>query len=80
MSDYKYRICRGCGLKWNVSCNIRSEKKYVCPHCTRKNQVHILTAETAASEELAAVCRMWSTGTDDGRPGYQIMKHNKYTI
>ena len=30
---YRYRICVGCGQRWNVSAVGKSEKKYICPKC-----------------------------------------------
>jgi hypothetical protein len=36
VSGHKYRICRGCGLDWNVSKNDESGRAYYCPKCERK--------------------------------------------
>lgn len=38
MMIYKYRICRDCGQKWNVSRIEPGEKVYVCPPCERKRR------------------------------------------
>jgi len=48
------RICHKCGLDWNVSVLAKSERKYICPKCERKQK----------KEE-----RAWhiSTGTDSNR-------------
>ena len=34
---YKYRICRKCGLDWNVSIT-QNEWKYICPWCENKQK------------------------------------------
>ena len=38
MMIYKYRICRDCGQKWNVSRIEPGEKVYVCPLCEWKRR------------------------------------------
>lgn len=32
--SYTYRVCRRCGKTVNVSCQMRHEKRYICPRCT----------------------------------------------
>lgn len=34
----KYRICRKCGLQWNVSAIDPGDKIYICPRCERKRE------------------------------------------
>lgn len=34
----KYRICRVCGLLWNVSAIDPGDKIYICPRCERKRE------------------------------------------
>nr|DAP32667.1 MAG TPA: DNA-directed RNA polymerase [Caudoviricetes sp.] len=38
MTHYKYRICKKCSTKWNVSIFAKNSKDYICPICERKNQ------------------------------------------
>ena len=38
MNEYRYRTCRRCGKKWNVSVKAENVKKYICPVCHRKNK------------------------------------------
>lgn len=35
---HKYRICRDCGLDWNVSKNDESGKAYYCPKCRKRRK------------------------------------------
>lgn len=35
MMIYKYRICRDCGQKWNVSRIDPGDKVYICPPCDK---------------------------------------------
>ena len=33
-----HRVCRICGLDWNVSAIDKPGKKYICPHCEWRRQ------------------------------------------
>ena len=33
MTGPVYRVCRKCGKTVNVSCQMRHEKRYICPRC-----------------------------------------------
>ena len=33
MTGPVYRVCRICGKIVNVSCQMRHEKRYICPRC-----------------------------------------------
>lgn len=35
-NNYRYRICKKCGKKWNVSVQRQSVKDYICPICEKK--------------------------------------------
>ncbi|MBQ3970022.1 MAG: hypothetical protein II685_06035 [Clostridia bacterium] len=35
---HKYRICRDCGLDWNVSKNDESGRVYYCPKCRKRRK------------------------------------------
>lgn len=34
----RYRICRNCGEKWNVSTGAKNVKKYICPFVRIKKE------------------------------------------
>ena len=36
MTGSVYRLCRKCGLQWNVSALAPGEKIYLCPYCERR--------------------------------------------
>ena len=39
MKDKKYFKCTICGKLWNISVQTeKSEKDYICPHCTQKKR------------------------------------------
>lgn len=33
---YKYRVCKKCSNKWNISVLTKSTKCYICPCCNKK--------------------------------------------
>ena len=35
-NEKKFRICKRCGLRWNVSRLSDSKRAYICPKCERK--------------------------------------------
>ena len=34
----RYRICARCQKRWNVSATGPNPKRYICPHCDRKDK------------------------------------------
>ena len=38
MDGSVYRICRKCGLSWNVSSVDPGDKVYICPKCDKKSR------------------------------------------
>lgn len=42
---FNYRLCRVCGLDWNVPKN-QTEQHYICPYCAGKNRKKEKTHDT----------------------------------
>lgn len=36
----RFRLCRSCGRKWNVSVKNDAGKKYICPQCEKRKNAH----------------------------------------
>lgn len=47
--EYCYRLCKKCGLEWNVSGKYKKIRQYICPKCEykerKKNNEHQKVAD-----------------------------------
>lgn len=52
---YKYRICKRCNRRWNVSVKSKCGKYYICPMCGKRSERYETNTTARRKESVGTV-------------------------